>query len=126
MNINHVTIAGNLTRDPELRYTPSGTPVCAFTVAVNRQWKDKASGEVKKEASFIPVTAWNNTAESANQYLVKGSGVCVEGRLKQDSWEKDGQKHFKIYIIAERVHFIGPKKDAPKDNPDPNEVDLSS
>ena len=116
MNLNHITLAGNLVKQPELRYTPSGTPSCNFTIANNRQWKDK-SGEMKKETSFISVTAWGKTAEMVNQYLTKGSGVCVEGRIKQDVWEKDGAKQYKVYIIAERVHFVGAKKEGGQEQP---------
>lgn len=106
-NLNKVFIMGNLTRDPELRYIPSGTAVANFTVAVNRVYKDK-TGEKKEEVSFLRVVVWGRMAEICGEYLVKGRPVLVEGRLQSRSWEaQDGQKRSVTEIIAENVQFLG-------------------
>src|SRR5262245_11236047 len=91
-SLNKVMLMGNLTRDPELRYIPSGQGVATFTIAVNRAYNSQ-SGEKKEEVSFIRVVAWGKTGENCNQYLKKGSPVFVEGRLQSRSWEaQDGSK----------------------------------
>ena len=106
-NLNKVLLIGNLTRDPELRYTPSGVAVANLRLAVNRRYKDKA-GEQKEETCFVTVTTWDKQAEVCNQYLSKGRPVFVEGRLQSRSWEtNDGQKRNTIDIRAERVQFLG-------------------
>jgi single-strand DNA-binding protein len=110
-SFNKVIIAGNLTRDVELRYTPSGTPVTDIGLAVNDRRKGQ-NGEYIDEVSFIDVTLWSRTAEIADEYLSKGSNVMIEGRLKQESWEKDGQKHYKIKVICERLVMLGKKSDS--------------
>lgn len=110
-SLNKVLIMGNLTRDPELRYVPSGTAVTNFTVAVNRIYKDK-TGEKKEEASFIRVVVWGKMAENCGEYLAKGRAVLVEGRLQSRSWEgQDGQKKSTLEVIASNVQFIGSKSD---------------
>ena len=110
-SLNKVLIIGNLTKDPELRYTPSGIAVVNLRVAVNRKYKDK-TGEAKEEVCFITVTAWDKQAEVCNQYLKKGRPVFVEGRLQSRSWEgTDGQKKNTIDIRAERVQFLGSPRD---------------
>lgn len=109
-SFNRVIIAGNLTRDVELRYTPSGTPVTDIGLAVNDRRKSQ-NGEYVDEVSFIDVTMWSRTAEVAAEYLSKGANVLIEGRLKQESWEKDGQKHYKIKVICERLVMLGKKAD---------------
>jgi len=105
--VNTVTILGNLTRDPELRFTPSGAAVVGFGVAVNRNIQNKASGEWETEADFFNVTAWNKLAENCAESLNKGDRVIVTGRLSQDSWEdkKDGSKRSVVKITA---NTIGP------------------
>ncbi len=114
-NYNRVIIAGNLTRDPELRYIPSGEPVANFTVAINRNYTTKA-GERKEETSFIPVVVWRKQAEICNQYLKKGSPALVEGRLQQRSWETpEGQKRTVIEVVADRVVFLGRVKPIQED-----------
>lgn len=106
-NLNKVLVIGNLTRDPELRYTPSGTAVVNLRMAVNRRFKNK-SGEMKQEACFLTVVAWDKQAEVCNQYLHKGSSLFVEGRLQSRSWDgPDGKKRNVIEIRAERVQFLG-------------------
>ena len=100
-------ITGNLTRDPELRTTPSGSSVCSFSVAVNRVYKD-ANGEQKEDVSFIDCSAWGKLAEMISQYAKKGSGVLVSGRLSQRSFEgKDGVKRSRTEIVVEDFNFTG-------------------
>lgn len=104
---NKVLLLGNLTRDPELRYTPNGQAVAGFTVAVNRRYKGP-TGETVEKTDFIPVEVWRKQAESCKQYLTKGSPVYVEGRLQSDSWEaEDGSKRSKMKVVAHRVQFLG-------------------
>ena len=106
-SLNKVFLIGNLTRDPELRYTPSGVAVVNLRLAVNRRYKDK-TGELKDEVCYITVTAWDKQAEVCNQYLQKGRPVFIEGRLQSRSWEgTDGQKKNTIDIRAERIQFLG-------------------
>ena len=108
-NLNKVFLMGNLTRDPELRYVPSGAAVANFTIAVNRPYKD-TSGEKKEEVSFIRVVVWGKIAEICGEYLTKGRPVLVEGRLKSRTWEaQDGQKRSALDVVATSVQFIGPK-----------------
>ena len=103
---NRVILIGNVTRDPELRYIPSGTAVTDVGLAVNDRRKG-ANGEWIEETTFVDVTLWGRTAEVANEYLSKGSPVLIEGRLKLDSWEKDGQKRSKLKVIGERMQMLG-------------------
>lgn len=103
---NRVILVGNLTRDIELRYTPGGTAVMDNALAVNDRRKT-ASGEWVEEATFVDVTFWGRTAEVASEYLSKGSPVLVEGRLKLDQWETDGQKRSKLRVICERMQMLG-------------------
>lgn len=105
-SLNRVLIAGRLTRDPELRYTPSGTAVCNLRLASSRRYKDR-SGEWQDDATFVNVVAWSRTAENCGEYLKKGSAVLVEGRLQSRSWEtEDGQKRSVVEINAIRVEFL--------------------
>ena len=109
-SLNRVFLIGNLTKDPELRYTSSGVPVANLRLAVNRKYKDK-SGELKEDTCFVTVTAWDKQAEICNQYLQKGRAVFVEGRLQSRSWETtDGQKRSTIDVRVERIQFLGPGK----------------
>jgi len=106
-NYNRVFLIGNLTRDPELRYIPSGQAVCSFTVASNHAYK-LASGEKKEEATFVKVVVWARRAETCGEYLTKGSPVFVEGRLQNRSWEgQDGQKRTTTEVVASNVQFLG-------------------
>lgn len=108
-SLNKIFIMGNLTRDPELRYVPSGTAVANFTVAVNRVYKDK-TGARKDDASFIRVVVWGKIAEVCGEYLTKGRPVLVEGRLQSRSWEgQDGQRRNTIEVVADSVQFLGPR-----------------
>ena len=105
-SLNKVFLIGNLTKDPELRYTPNGTAVANLRIAVNRRFKDR-SGELKEDTCFITVTAWDKQAEVCNQYLQKGRPIFVEGILQSRSWETpDGQKRSTIDVRAERIQFL--------------------
>jgi single-strand DNA-binding protein len=103
---NRVILLGNLTRDIELRHTPSGLAVTDMGIAVNDKRKN-AAGEWVEEVTFVEITLWGRTAEVANEYLKKGSQVFVEGRLKLDSWEADGQKKYKLRVIGEKMQLLG-------------------
>lgn len=106
-NFNKVFLIGNLTRDPELRYTPSGTAVVNLGMAVNRRFKDR-EGQQKSDVCFLTIVVWDKQAEACNQYLQKGRPLFVEGRLQSRSWEaKDGTKRHVLEIRAERVQFLG-------------------
>ena len=109
-SFNRVILAGNLTRDPELRYTPKGTAVVGFSLAVSRTWKNE-SGEAKEEVSFIDVEAWGRQAEVIAQYMRKGKPFLVEGRLKQDTWEDKTthDKKSKLKVRLETFSFIDSK-----------------
>ena len=123
-SFNKVILAGNLTRDPELRYTPKGTAVANFSLAVNRTWKSE-SGESKEEVSFIEVEAWGRQGEVIAQYMRKGRPLLVEGRLKQDTWEDKNthQKQSKLRVVLESFSFIdsnraeGGAPSSPSDSP---------
>lgn len=105
-SFNKVLLMGNLTRDPELRYLPSGQPVTSFTIAVNRNYVAQ-SGEKKEEVSFIRIVVWARRAEVCNEYLRKGSPVFVEGRLQSRSWEaQDGSKRSTLEVVAQNVQFL--------------------
>jgi single-strand DNA-binding protein len=105
---NKVILVGNLTRDIELRYTPSGTAVAKFGLATNRVYSDPVTKEKKQEVMFIDITVFGRAAETANQYLKKGSQVLIEGRLSLNQWtDQTGQKRSKHEIIAEQVKFLG-------------------
>ena len=103
---NRVILVGNLTRDPELRYIQSGTAVTEVGLAVNDRRKT-ATGEWVDEVTFVDVTVWGRQAETVSEYLTKGSPVLFEGRLKLDTWEKDGQKHSKLKVVCERMQMLG-------------------
>jgi single-strand DNA-binding protein len=114
-SFNQVVLLGNLARDPELRYTPEGAPVCSFTVATSRKVTRK-DGEKIEEAAFVDVTVWNRLAEISAEFLMKGRAVLVSGRLVQDRWEDEstGQKRSKLRVLADQVQFLGgaPEKDS--------------
>jgi single-strand DNA-binding protein len=107
-SFNKVILVGNLTRDPELRYIPSGTAVSDIGLAVND--RVKRGDQWVDEATFVDITLWGRTAEIANEYLSKGAPVLIEGRLKLDRWEKDGQKHSKLKVVGERLQMLGGKE----------------
>jgi single-strand DNA-binding protein len=104
MSTNSVTIVGNATRDPELRFTPSGAAVANFGVAVNRRWQNRATNEWEEAVSFFDVTAWTQLAENVAESVLKGTRVVVTGRLDQRSWEtQDGEKRSKVDIVADDI-----------------------
>src|SRR3990167_1176971 len=105
-SLNKVLLMGNLTRDPELRYIPSGSAVTSFTIAINRVYKLQ-TGEKKEEVSFVRVVVWGRLAEVCNDYLKKGNPVFVEGRLQSRSWDgPDGQKKSATEVIAQNIQFL--------------------
>lgn len=104
-SINQVILMGNLTRDPELRTTPSGQSVCKFGLAINRSWQDQ-SGQTQEATDFFDVTAWGKLGELVNQYLGKGRRCLVQGRLSQSTWEQDGQKRSKVEVVASDITFL--------------------
>lgn len=104
-NVNKVMLMGNLTRDPEVRYLPSGNPVCEFGMAVNRKWAGK-DGKEGEEVLFVDVTLWGKRGEVVSEYFSKGDPIFVEGRLTLDTWEKDGQKRSKVKVTAENFEFV--------------------
>jgi single-strand DNA-binding protein len=110
-SFNKVILIGNLTRDPELRYTPKGMAVAKVGLAVNRQWKSE-SGEKKEEVTFIDVDVWGRTAENVGQYMRKGGSILIEGRLKLDQWDdkQSGQKRSRLGVTAETVQFLASGK----------------
>ena len=104
-SFNRVVLVGNLTRDIELRYIGSGTAVTDIGLAVND--RVKRNDQWVDETTFVDITLWGRTAEVANEYLSKGSSVLIEGRLKLDTWEKEGQKHSKLKVVGERMQMLG-------------------
>ena len=116
-SLNKILLIGNLTRDPELRYTPQGRAVATLRLAANRNFRTKA-GEDKKETCFINVVTWGNLAEVCNQYLQKGKSAFVEGRLQSRDWQDNqGNKRTTIEVIAERVQFLTPKGESQQQPP---------
>jgi single-strand DNA-binding protein len=110
-NINRVVLVGNLTRDPELRQTPSGTSVCSLRIAVNSRRRDE-SGQWIDKPNYFSITVFGNQAESCSQYLSKGRPVAVDGRLDWREWQtQDGQKREAVEIVAESVQFLGSRGD---------------
>lgn len=110
-SLNKVFLIGNLTRDPELRVTPKGTPICQFGLAVNRQYKDD-SGQTRDETTFVDIEAWGRQGETISKYCTKGRPLFVEGRLKLDTWDDKttGQKRSKMRIVLENFQFLGSRE----------------
>ena len=124
MALNRVILFGRLTKDPELRQTQNGVAVVRFTVACDRQFADKQTGN--READFIECVAWRNTAEFVSRYFSKGASITVEGTLQNNNYEdKNGVKHYSYVVIAEQVGFGGSKKESQDDAPrlDPNDFE---
>jgi len=106
-SLNRVILIGNLTADPELRYTPSGTARTRFSIAVNRQFKN-ASGQLQEETTFVPIVTWGSQAENCANYLSKGRSIAVEGRLRIDSFENaEGERKKVVEVVASTVQFLG-------------------
>ena len=107
MSFNKIILVGNLGRDPELRYTPQGTPVCSFSLATNERRKDK-TGEMQDQTTWFRVTLWGRQAETASQYLTKGRPVYIEGRLRVEEWtDRDGKPRHTLEVHATDMQFIG-------------------
>jgi len=108
-SFNKVILVGNLTRDPQVRYTPSGTAVTELGLAVSRQWFDKQSNSKKEDTTFVDVTVWGRTAEVAGEYLSKGRPVLIEGRLQLDTWQdkESGQNRSKLKVVCENMTMLG-------------------
>jgi single-strand DNA-binding protein len=128
-NFNKVILAGNLTRDPELRYTPKGTAVAKIGLAINRKWRSE-TGEMKEETTFVDVDCFGKTAETVSQYLKKGRPILIEGRLRYETWEdkQSGQKRSKLGVVLENFQFLdsgggraegGGSPEAPRSRPAP-------
>src|SRR5471030_116070 len=109
-SLNQVTLMGNLTRDPELRQTPSGQNVTSFSLALNRSYKD-SSGEWQEATDYIDIVCWGPLAERVAQYLSKGRRCLVQGRLQSRSWEQDGQKRNKVEVLANDVTFLDSRRE---------------
>ncbi len=117
-SFNQVTLMGNLTRDPELRNTPSGQSVCNFGLALNRSYKN-SEGEWVEATDFVDIVAWGPLGERVAQYLAKGRPALVAGRLQSRSWEQDGQKRSKLEVVAQDVTFLGGAPGAPQASDEP-------
>jgi single-strand DNA-binding protein len=121
MTVNCTLLLGNLTRDPELRYTPNGSAVCQFGLALNRRYRT-AAGELQEETSFVEVVVWGKQAEVVSAHIAKGRAVFVEGRLQQDTWETEaGERRSRLKVVAQRVTFL-PRNGAPAAPGAPAEV----
>src|SRR5882724_12246274 len=129
MSFNKITLVGNLGRDPELRYTPQGTPVCSFSMATNERRKDK-SGEMQDQTTWFRVTLWGRQAETASQYLTRGRSVYIEGRLRVEEWtDRDGKPRHTLEVHATDMQFIGggrsdssEQKEAASGSPEPSDL----
>lgn len=112
-SFNKVVLVGNLTRDPEVRYTSGGTAVTDIGLAINRAWTDRGSNEKKEEVTFIDVTLWGRTAEIAGEFLAKGRPCLVEGRLQLDQWQdkETGQKRSKLKVVGESLQLLGSRSE---------------
>lgn len=117
-SFNKVILIGNLTKDPELKYTPKGTAVAKIGIAVNRTWKNEA-GEKMEEVTFVDVNVFGRTAENVGQYMRKGRPILIEGRLRLDQWDdkQTGQKKSKLGVVAETVQFLGGRDDGDERKP---------
>ena len=107
--VNRVFLIGNVGRDPEVKYLPSGSAVCNFSVATNERWEDKQTGEMKELTEWSRITCFGRLAEIAGEYLRKGSKVYIEGSLRTREWEKDGQKHYTTEINAREMQMLDGK-----------------
>ena len=115
-SFNRVTLLGNLTRPPDMRYTPSGTAVASFGLAVNRRYRQGT--ETKEEVCYVDITAFGAQAEAIGEYLTKGSPALIDGRLRWHQWEKEGHRFSKIDVVADRVQFLSRRADRPPEADD--------
>jgi single-strand DNA-binding protein len=120
-SFNRVTLLGNLTRDPEMRYTPSGTAVASFGPAINRRYRQGT--ETKEEVCFVDVTAFGAQAEAIGEYLTKGSPALIDGRLRWHQWEKDEHRSSKLDVVADRVQFLSRREDRAATDDVPADLD---
>jgi len=109
--VNHVILVGNVGKDPELRYTPSGTAIASLSIATSESWKDKQTGEKQERTEWHRVEAFGKMAEIIGEYVKKGSQVYIEGKLRTDEYEKDGIKRYSTKIIADQMQMLGSKSD---------------
>ena len=119
--LNKVLLIGNLTRDPEVRYTPKGSAVADIGLALNRTWRDK-NGDEKEEVCYATCIVWGKQAEAAGKYLKKGSPVFIEGRLKFEQWEKNGEKRSMLKIWVDRLQFLGGVKKQAEESHEEDEI----
>ena len=112
-SVNKVILVGNLGKDPETRYMPEGGAITNITLATTHTWKDKSSGDKKEETEWHRVSFFGRLAEIAGEYVTKGSPIMIEGRLKLDTWEKDGKKNSKLRVVGERLVLLGSRQGAP-------------
>jgi single-strand DNA-binding protein len=110
-SLNKVCLLGNLTRDPAMRYTPSGTAVASFGLAINRRLRQ--GSETKEEVRYVDITAFGAQAEAIGAYLTKGAAALIDGRLRWHQWEKDGSRHSKLDVVAESVQFVSRREASP-------------
>jgi single-strand DNA-binding protein len=124
MNINLTILGGNLTADPEMKHTPANLAICNFSIANNRKWKDKNTGQQQEEVSFFRCAAFGRTAETISQYFRKGSAIVIEGRLKQDRWQDrdTGSNRSEVKIDVTSFHFVGSKNDSQQEQPRPQDT----
>ena len=115
--MNKVFLTGNLTRQPELKLTPAGVKVCNFGLASNERWTDQETGELRESVTFVECECWNRTAESVFEYFKKGDPILIEGQLRFESWETDGQKRSRLKIRVSRWEFMQQRTDT--DRPEP-------
>ena len=127
-SVNKAILIGNLGRDPELRFTPTGAAVCTFSIATTEKWRDKQTNEMKESTNWHNIVLWGKQAELAKQYLTKGSPVYIEGRIQTRSWEDNGVKKYMTEIIGQRLQFLGRRSSeaaAEGDSPPPPEADAA-
>ena len=117
-SFNKVMLMGDLTRDPELRYTSNGSAVASFGLAVNRKFKQ--GDELKEDVCFVDITVWGKQGENCAEYLSKGRPAFIEGRLQYSTWESDGQKKSKLEVVANAVQFLGSRGDSQSNSPERN------
>lgn len=127
MSVNRVILVGRLGKDPELKYTPSGSPVCTLTVATSESWTDKSSGQKQEKTEWHRVVLWGRQAENCNKFLKKGSLVYLEGKIQTRSWEdKDGNKKYSTEINANTVNFLSKSSGSSYDNEESPNEDIST
>ncbi|RPG50515.1 MAG: single-stranded DNA-binding protein [Gammaproteobacteria bacterium TMED1] len=124
--INKVILVGNLGRDPETRYMPSGNAVTNVSVATSKSWKDRDSGEQKDRTEWHRVVFFNRLAEIANEYLKKGSKIYVDGELRTREWEREGQKHYTTEVVANEMQMLDSRGDMPVNNTDVHSTNTTS